>query len=82
MGVPTLWPVLAPAATYDTLLGLSVEAWSKGGVRGIRLGCDASLWLFVSAVLDHTGSQLKLQLSQHARKMASESADEVGVCVE
>lgn len=49
MGVPLLWSELGDAAQYNTLLGLSMEAFEKQPrVRAVRLGCDASIWLFVS----------------------------------
>lgn len=48
MGVPLLWGEIGEAAQYNTLLGLSMEAFTKQPrVRAVRLGCDASIWLFV-----------------------------------
>ena len=82
MGVKTLWGTLEPAAQWSTLLELSLEAFDKVGIRSIRLGCDASLWLFVSIAANSGSPRLTLQVQQHARKMAQDPAEEVGRYVE
>jgi hypothetical protein len=58
MGVPLLWGELTDAAQYNTLLGLSIEAFERQPrVRAVRLGCDASIWLFVSLVISCRSSR-------------------------
>ncbi|WFD04742.1 hypothetical protein MVES1_000066 [Malassezia vespertilionis] len=49
MGVPGLWQELAGAAINRTLAEIAWDAWSKERVQDrqfLRLGIDASLWLF------------------------------------
>ncbi|SCV72573.1 BQ2448_4110 [Microbotryum intermedium] len=47
MGVPTFWKELEAAEERVTIFGVAtVKFQSSPGVRGFRLGIDASLWLF------------------------------------
>ncbi|SGY68170.1 BQ5605_C004g02860 [Microbotryum silenes-dioicae] len=47
MGVPTFWKELEAAEERDTIMGIATTKFqSSPGVRGFRLGIDASLWLF------------------------------------
>ncbi|EST05156.1 XPG N-terminal [Kalmanozyma brasiliensis GHG001] len=48
MGIPGLWAELAPAAQTTTLPSycLTTFVGNKNELRGLRLGIDASLWLF------------------------------------
>ncbi|SCZ92547.1 BZ3500_MvSof-1268-A1-R1_Chr5-2g07965 [Microbotryum saponariae] len=83
MGVPTFWKELEAAEERDTIMGIATTKFqSSPGVRGFRLGIDASLWLFVSQIMMRT-STTKLSLayevwSQHIRKVAAMDASEVG----
>lgn len=48
MGIPGLWAELAPAARTTTLPSYCLTTFSenKNELRGLRLGIDASIWLF------------------------------------
>lgn len=48
MGIPGLWAELAPAAQTTTLPSYCLTTFSDNAneLRGLRLGIDASLWLF------------------------------------
>ncbi|SNX83843.1 uncharacterized protein MEPE_02551 [Melanopsichium pennsylvanicum] len=48
MGIPGLWAELAPAAQTTTLPSYCLTTFTDNAnsVRGLRLGIDASLWLF------------------------------------
>ncbi|PWN47206.1 hypothetical protein IE53DRAFT_262463 [Violaceomyces palustris] len=50
MGVQGLWAQLSPSATDTTLAQLALQSFrsNSNALRGIRLGIDASLWLFHS----------------------------------
>lgn len=48
MGVALLWKYLEDAEQHETLLNLNVKAFEDNASRGLRLGVDCSLWLFVS----------------------------------
>ncbi|WVR05038.1 hypothetical protein IAU60_002050 [Kwoniella sp. DSM 27419] len=48
MGVPGLWDLLRPAAARTSLSKLSRDAFlsNRGGHRALKLGIDASIWIF------------------------------------
>ncbi|KAJ9107176.1 hypothetical protein QFC19_002836 [Naganishia cerealis] len=57
MGVKGLWEILHPAAEAVPLTQLSLDALkeNKDGSRALRIGIDASLWVFHAKSVPHSG---------------------------